>query len=96
MKKRKGETEPLSQGAQEGQQALRIRHVDSRGVRKERPRGLSEPLNPYLFLPAAHSAFSLSRRSRPVFTHSATDTRLAPGEYAIKCQYSSKRARKQL
>ena len=39
MKKRKGETGPLSQGVQAGRKALRTRHINGVKVRKKRPRG---------------------------------------------------------
>jgi hypothetical protein len=38
MKKRKGETGPLSQGIQAGRKALSIRHINGTEVRKKRPR----------------------------------------------------------
>ena len=34
-----GATGPLSQGVQEGRQALKIRHIDGMEVRRKRPRG---------------------------------------------------------
>jgi hypothetical protein len=39
MKKRKGETAPLSQGVQVGRKAIRIRYINGVEVRKKRPRG---------------------------------------------------------
>jgi hypothetical protein len=39
MKKRKGETGPLSQGVQAGRKALIIHHVHGVGVHRKRPRG---------------------------------------------------------
>ena len=51
MKKRKGETGPLSQGVQAGRQALRMRHIHGVEVRRKRPRGSSEPLEPLSLSP---------------------------------------------
>jgi hypothetical protein len=39
MRKRKGDTGPLSQGVGAGQQALRMRHINGMEVLKKRPRG---------------------------------------------------------